>query len=216
MSMWMKKIISAEGVTEYLPGPHLDLLEARFGGSGAVMLLLDVSGSMSIREGGTGKLGKRRLELAQQGCAAFLEDAVGGGYAAGLLLWNHEVESSVAPDADGKAALRLLNRAQATGGTNIGPALELAGKQLLALDVQDRVIAVFGDGELGIDAKTARQMAAGLAAQGIRIITLGLGEASAKSLSVIATDASEASATTTSTMSSDIQGLARGLSRKKR
>ena len=92
------------------------------------------------------------------------------------------------------------------------PALVLAGRLLLDLDVSDRVIAVFGDGDLG-KAQAAKECAAELAAQGVRIITLGLGDASAQALAEISTETVDLTprATTSSTMSADIQGLARGI-----
>ena len=214
MSGWMKKVFSAEGVTEFRPGPHLDLLKKRFGQSGAVMLLLDVSGSMTARSGR-----KSHLDLAVAGCRGFIDDAIGGGYDAGLIFWSHDVQAHVPPSEDGNAARALLKRASHYGGgTNVLPALRLAGEVLLELDVSDRVIAVFGDGDLGNDA-AAKQCAAQLAARGIRIVTLGLGDASAQALAVISTETAQTvpRGTTSSTMSADIQGLARGLiARKKR
>ena len=210
----MKKVFSAEGVTEWKPGPHLDLLTKRFGQSGAVMLLLDVSGSMAARSGF-----RTHLSLAVDGCGGFIDDAIGGGYHAGLVFWSHDVQAHVLPSEDGNSARSLLKRAGAYGGgTNVLPALRLAGELLLDIDVSDRVIAVFGDGDLG-DAKAAKECAAELASQGIRIVTLGLGDASAEALAEISTETADTAprGTTSSTMSADIQGLARGLiGRKKR
>jgi uncharacterized protein (DUF58 family) len=210
----MKKVFSADGVTEWRPGPHLDLLTKRFRQSGAVMLLLDVSGSMTIMSGR-----RSRLDLAVDGCRGFIDDAVEGGYRAGLLLWSHDVRAHVPPSEDGQTARSLLKRAgKYSGGNNVLPALQLAGDLLLELDVSDRVIAVFGDGDLG-DARAAKECAAGLAAQGIRIITLGLGDASAQALAAISTETADAAprTTTSATMAADIQGLARGLvGRRKR
>ncbi len=211
MSTWMKKTITAESVTEFPTGPHLGLLEKRFGSSGAVMLLLDVSYSMDASVSS----GRTRLDAARDGCAGFLREAVAGGYETGLILWSHKIEGSEPPSTDGLAALKLLGRAEPTGATELAPALELAGKMLMSRDVQDRVIAVFSDGSLG-DETEAKASSVRLAQQGIRILALGLGETSAKSLSSISTEEAGAGAASAATMSDDIRGLARGLSMKRR
>jgi uncharacterized protein (DUF58 family) len=209
----MKRVFSAEGVTEWKPGPHLDRVTKRFGQSGAVMLLLDVSASMKARSAG-----RTHLDIAVDGCRGFIDDAIDGGYHAGLLLWGHDVQAHVIPSENGNTAQALLNLAdQYSGGTNVVPALQLAGKLLLDLDVADRVIAVFGDGDLG-NATAAKACATQLASQGIRIVTLGLGDASARALAEIATETVDGvqKGTTSSTMSADIQGLARGLMGRRR
>lgn len=204
MSTWMKKVIEAEGVTEYRPGPHLDKLEERFGGSGAVMLLLDVSGSM------TGD-----MDAAIEGSLGFVADAEGGGYQVGAALWDTGVVDSVAPSAKTKAAVEMLKKARARGGTNVTPALTMAGNELMKIDVKDRVIAVFGDGDLG-NTETAIAESKRLAALGIRIITLGLGASSAAALSKISTEAEHTESASSVTLSEDIRGLARGLVRKRK
>ncbi|KUF06679.1 hypothetical protein AUL38_11675 [Leucobacter sp. G161] len=203
MTTWMKKVIEAEGVTEFAPGPHLKKLEERFGGSGAVMLLLDVSGSMS-----------GNMRAAITGALGFVEEATGGGYLVGAALWHTRVEDYVAPAPDATAVRQLLEGASPMGGTNISSALELAGDLLMKIDVTDRVVAVFGDGDLG-DEDAARAEAHRLTRHGIRIITLGLGSASAAALSVISTESLPTAAATTTTLSDDIRGLARGLSVRK-
>ena len=199
----MKKIIEAEGVTEYRPGPHLARLEARFDASGAVVLLLDVSSSMHSD-----------MESAIRGALGFVDEASEGGYQVGAALWSTEVEASERPSKDIAQVKELLRGARAWGGTNATPALLWAGSELLALDVKDRVIAIFGDGDLG-DEERAKAIGSGLAAEGVRIITLGLGSASAQALSVVATEAEHVGEATHSTLSEDIRGLARGLTMRK-
>lgn len=221
MATWMKKIITAEGVTEYQPGSHLAKLSERFGGSGAVMLLLDVSGSMSLSADSKARASTSsdasRLTLSVEGCSGFIDEAVSGGYEVGLILWNHEIVGLQAPTKEGVEARELLKAAQATGGSQLSPALERAGEVLNNLDVSDRVIAVFTDGQLGSDEANARRISAALAAKDIRILTLGLGQESAKSLASISTeDSSRSNTTTGETMSADIRGMARGLVRRKR
>lgn len=201
----MKKLISAEGVTEYPPGPQLAALTARFDRSGAVMLLLDVSGSMAGEP----------LRMAVLGCEGFLNEAVAGGYQVGLILWSTDVVGFEAPTADGIPARALLRRARVQGGTDIVSSLDRAGACLLALDVFDRVIAVFGDGDLG-NAAQAKARAKVLAKSGVRILTLGLGAASAAALNAISTEQHGAPRSTTSEkMADDIRGLAQGLAARR-
>jgi Mg-chelatase subunit ChlD len=206
MTTWMKKVFDAEGVTEHPPGPHLTAVSDRFRRSGAIILLLDVSSSM----------GGDPLASAVRGCSGFIDDAIAGGYQVGLLLWSHEVVGFEPPTRDGAAARAMLKRARAGGGTYILPSLTLAGDHLLGLDVSDRVIAVFGDGDLG-NAFEASQCASALAERGVRILTLGLGAASAEALSVISTEQGIGPRSTTSAaMATDIRGLASGLAVRRR
>lgn len=206
MGTWMKKLIEAEGVTEYLPGPHLAELEKRFGGTGAVILMLDVSFSMS----------GARLHAAKQGCAGFIDDAVAGGYEVGLLLWNQGVAGFAPPQPGGDEARRLLASADVAGSTDAVPGLSAAGAHLLGMEATDRVIAVFGDGDLGDETKAVRK-ARELHKAGIRIVTLGLGDSSARALSVIASDPVEAPrAASVGSLKEDIRGMAQGLTLRKR
>lgn len=206
MATWMKKLVDAEGVTEYAPGPHLAELEKRFGGTGAVILMLDVSVSMR----------GERLASATQGCIGFIDDAVSGGYEVGLLLWNTGVAGFAEPQPGGAGARRLLASAKVDGGTNVVPALTRAGEHLLQMQVTDRVVAVFGDGDLG-DRTKAVSTAAELRASGVRIVTLGLGELSAQALGVIATDPDDVPrAASAASLREDIRGMAKGLTLRKR
>jgi hypothetical protein len=78
----------------------------------------------------------------------------------------------------------------------------------------DRVLAIFGDGDLG-DQQTAIRTAALLKADGIRIITCGLGDESAAQLGVISTETTESPRSATSgTIADSIAAMARGLARK--
>lgn len=181
MAGWMKKTYDAVGVTEWPPGPELDRLVKKFAQGGAVYLLIDVSGSM----------GKRNMESARQGGIKFIHEAIGGGYEVGVILWHHRVKGSVELSKDPTRAIQLLKSAKAGGGTTITPAIELARDGLLEwighYSGGDAVIAVFGDGDLGVPRSTATSLARQIHAEGIRVLTLGLGEESAGELSAIST-----------------------------
>lgn len=206
MATWMKRTFNAEGVTEYPAGLNLRHLTEKFGGSGAVVLCIDVSGSMAGAE----------LREAQKGGQGFISDAGAGGYRVGLVLWDHEVVASVAPTDDLARVRAELDRGRARGGTRLAPALELAQSMLLTTDVTDRVCVAFTDGALS-DQSEAEGRAAQMKSGGIRILTIGLGGAAARGLAAIASgDQPMTTASTADTLATDMQRIAGGLSVKRR
>lgn len=200
----MKKVFVAEGVTEYPPGPELERLRAAFQRNAAVYLCIDVSGSM-----------QDDLGDAVRGARSFLEEAIGGGYHVGVVLWSYSVEGITELSRSSVDAEALLCRARAGGGTQLTPALEAASEELLRFDAVDRVIAVFGDGMLG-DQREAEAMARSLTSRGIRILTLGLGEEAASSLASLDSEGGVPRMTQSASLSRDIQGLGAGLRRGRR
>ncbi len=198
---WIKKAYDAVGLTQYPVGKHLVALQAHFGGS--VVLCLDVSGSM---EGSS-------LRQAKEGCRRFVAEALGAGYSVAGLLWHHGVAGYTAPDRAGHAVDTLFSRASAGGGNDIVPALRRC-EQLLDGAAGDRVVAIFGDGDLG-DRSRALQEAARLAEKGIRVITCGLGEASAEALNAISSEAGASSRVAQQGSIADaIADMAKGLRRR--
>lgn len=207
MANWIKRAFASNGVTEYPVGPGLEDLQHRFGGS--VVLALDISGSMSVRDAGPDH-SMERLGQAVLGCRAFVEEAIGAHYSVGLILWNHGIAGSVPPSGSPGAVLELLSSAATAGGNNAVPFLGLAHQMLMASPAGDMVVAVFGDGDLGNPA-AAQAKAAELVADNIRILTCGLGDASARTLAAISTEASEPRAATGESIIESIAGMASGL-----
>ena len=202
MAGWTKKNFQADPVTEYLPGQNLNRLRASF--MGAVILALDVSGSM------TGS----RLEQARKGCQRFIDEAVGDKYSVGVILWHHSVNAFTPPDPSPQKARELIASASASGGNDIVPCLQDAHTALMKEPAGDRVVAIFGDGDLG-NPQSASAAAALLKADGIRIITCGLGDASAAQLDVISTEKSKSPRSATSeTIAESIASMAGGLIRR--
>ncbi|MFT4188843.1 MAG: VWA domain-containing protein [Aeromicrobium sp.] len=199
---WTRRTFDADGVTEHPVGPNFQRLRSEFGG--AVVLALDVSGSMS----------GDRIRKAVEGCHRFVEEAADAGYSVGVILWHHGIEDDVAPSSDPRAARGLLDRARASGGNKAVPFLTKAHEQLMALDVGDRVVAIFGDGDLGPQAAAERK-AAELVADGIRILTCGLGEGSARELATISTEEAAPRTATNDTLADSIASMAQGLTLKK-
>lgn len=198
---WIRKSFSSNGVTEYPVGPNFEKLRARF--RGAVVLALDVSGSMAGDS----------IVKAVSGSRRFIDEAVAGGYWVGAILWHHGVEDHVAPAVDPSDAHRLLKRAVAAGGNDAVPFLSLAHRQLMAVDAGDRVVAIFGDGDLG-DRHRAEVKAAELVRDNIRILTCGLGEGSARELATISTEAAVTRVATSDTLADTIAAMAKGLTRR--
>jgi Mg-chelatase subunit ChlD len=198
---WTRKSFSADGVTEHPVGPHFQRLRSRFGG--AVVLALDVSGSMH----------GDRLKKAVKGCERFIDEAVDAGYQVGVILWHHGIEGSTPPTVSPKEAHSLLSRAVAAGGNDAVPFLALAHQQLMELDVGDRVVAIFGDGDLG-NRGTAESKAAELVSDNIRILTCGLGEGSAHELATISTERAAPRIATSENLADSIASMAQGLIRK--
>lgn len=174
---WVRRDFSPVGVTQHPPGRHLAKLQEPY--CGKVLLCIDVSGSMS-----------GRLHHAVAGGQQFVAEAVAANYQVGLVLWDDGVHVHVPLSRDPKGVRKALDGARVAGGTNVTPTLELGIRELSGLS-GDRVIAVFGDGDIG-PVRAAVAAAHRAAAAGIRIIVRGLGDHAAAQLNLIATDANEA------------------------
>ncbi|WP_105034911.1 vWA domain-containing protein [Cryobacterium aureum] len=196
---WTKKNFDAVGLTQYPVGREFAALQDQFGGS--VILCLDVSGSMS----------GARLPQAVSGCHRFVAEAVAAGYDVAGLLWHLGVAGHTELSRDPRAADALFSTAFASGGNNIVPALHQCESQFEGR-TGDRVIAIFGDGDLG-DAGTAVREARRLADKGIRVLTCGLGDASAAELGSISTEPVAARVARSDGIADAIAGMADGLRR---
>ncbi|MGA5464325.1 vWA domain-containing protein [Mycobacterium sp. NPDC050041] len=199
MASWVRKTFDSHGLTQHAPGPHLSKIQDL--ASGLVVLCIDVSGSMA----------GNRLTEACAGARKFLAEATANGYKVALVSWDTSVIESYGFDAGAGAVDAVLKRGLRNGGgTNIVPALEHSHKILAGLR-GDRVVAVFGDGDLG-DESGAKGRAGAMHAEGIRIITLGLGHGAAAALDAISTERGEPPRVVDeSNISSGIAGLARVL-----
>lgn len=192
MAGWIRRPFSAPGLTQIPPGPQLGALQGRFGGT--VMLCIDVSGSMD---------GQPILE-AVRGARQFVAEAVAAHYSVGVMLWNTLVVSVCEPSHDGEAALALLapvNHAQ--GGNNLFVPLEQC-HQILGRFTGDRVVALFGDGDLTPKGQVLVKVAE-MKADNIRFVTRGLGPYAAQEFGEI-TDEEPATATI-----ADVADLADGI-----
>jgi len=161
MSSWVRSNFDAIGLTQSPPGKYLEVLQRQYGGT--VLLCIDVSGSMSGEP----------LRQAIKGGEQFLREAVDAHYKCGLVLWNHQVERYVAPDTRHSKVLGVLRNAESTGGNDLVPTL-LVAKKLFQPPRDDRVLCIFGDGDIGSQ-PTVVPLARELCAMGVRIVVRGLG-----------------------------------------
>jgi uncharacterized protein (DUF58 family) len=173
VSTWIRRTYDAIGVTQAPPGKHLAALQEPY--IGKVLLCIDVSGSMY-----------NRIHHAVAGARTFVAEAVEAHYEVGLVLWHHGVAGFVPLSRDPAKMLKALAGATISGGNNITPTLEL-GIEQLGRRTGDRVMAIFGDGDIGAVAP-AQKVARRAAGLGIRIIVRGLGDHAAAQLRLIATD----------------------------
>jgi Mg-chelatase subunit ChlD len=172
VSSWLRKQFDGVGLTQSPPGPYFAALQAKYGGT--VLLCIDVSHSMNGEP----------LSQAIAGGERFLTEAVGAHYKCGLVLWHHRIARYIPPDAPHDEVLDGLRSPVRPGGTNLVPALDL-GKKVLGPRSGDRVMCVFGDGDLG-DRHSALGLAQELCAMGIRIVVRGLGPGAMEALSELA------------------------------
>lgn len=167
MSGWIRRAYAAPGITQIPAGPHLRSLQGRFGGT--VMLMIDVSGSMDGRP----------IVEAARGARQFVAEAVDAHYQVGLMLWNTAVRAECAPSPDGAAALVVLASLHSASGGNhlIGP-LDRC-HQVLDEYTGDRVVALFGDGDLTPTEQVLERVAR-MKSENIRFVTRGLGTVAAE------------------------------------
>lgn len=171
MSSWVRKRFEGAGLTQSPPGPHFGVLQAKY--RGTALLCIDVSGSMY---GGP-------LRQAIDGGILFLDEAFDAGYDCGLVLWHHDIEAYVRPGSARAEVADRLAAAVSTGGNDLLPTLRIAKEDLAPL-TGDRVLCVFGDGDVG-NRSAAVTAARELCALGVRIVVRGLGHGATEQLSAL-------------------------------
>jgi uncharacterized protein (DUF58 family) len=156
-------------------------LQGRFGGT--VMLCIDVSGSMHgapIRE-------------AVRGAGDFVAEALAAHYNVGVMLWNHRVEAVCEPTADGSDARALLAAVTGARGNNNLLIALVHCHQILDRFTGDRVVALFGDGDLTPKPDVLVKVAQ-MKSENIRFVTRGLGVFAAQEFGEISDEEPSSSA----------------------
>jgi Mg-chelatase subunit ChlD len=168
VASWVKRDFAGVGLTQYQPGPRLAAVQERY--IGRALLCIDVSGSMSGSP----------LREAIAGGLDFLTEAEQAHYRCGLILWHHEVAAHLPHTAAGEEVEARLRSARASGGNQLVPSIEVAIGEFGKL-TGDRVVCVFGDGDVGDEVATAAE-AARARALGIRFVVRGLGSGASECL----------------------------------
>jgi len=199
MPDWIRRSFTAAGLTQIPPGPHLSALQARFGGT--VMLCIDVSGSMD----GT------PVFQAVRGAQEFVAEAVAAHYKVGVMLWNTDVVALAEPTADGSGASQLLASVTgAYGGTSLLAPLYRC-HQILDEYSGDRVVAIFGDGDLGPRDQVLAKVAQ-MKAEDIRFVTRGLGPLAAQEFATVSSeDPADVEVSKVEDLAAGIAGMAASL-----
>jgi hypothetical protein len=158
-------------------------MQRRLGG-GTAMLLLDVSGSM--QDPALSVIpGHAPIHEAVLGARRFLDDAVEALYNVGIILWHSNVAAERLPTEGGEPAYELLDSGNfPRGGTELYPALDRV-HAVLKRYTGDRVVAIFGDGDLGRQASLARRKVDEMKQENIRFTTRGLGSVAAEAFADI-------------------------------
>ena len=201
MANWIRRSFSAPGLTQIPPGPHLRAVQDRFGGT--VMLCIDVSGSMS---------GTPLIE-AVRGARQFVAEAIAAHYKIGVILWDTGVAALAEPTPDDRAATAVLDDAHICGGTNLLPAL-IRCHDVLDSFTGDRVVAVFGDGDVGPNRDNVLARVARMKGENIRFVTRGLGPYAAHEFGEISDEEpSTAAIDDVTNLANGIAGMAASLKR---
>lgn len=139
----------------------------------AIMLVLDNSGSMAFFVMGSSR---SKMEIANEAAAA----AVGmldKRDMLGVIAFNsdYEVLVPLAPNKDAAKTQKIIRNIGADGGTNLGPALEAATRQLQSVNAKVKHIIVLSDGR-----SQNHEYLPGIAqralAQGIKVSTISVGD----------------------------------------
>jgi Mg-chelatase subunit ChlD len=143
------------------------------------MLCIDVSGSMDGKP----------IHEAVRGAKKFVSEAVEARYKVGVMLWNTQVTDLAEPTSDGKGAMKLLHRTHgAAGGTRLIGPLDHCHQVLDRFkDAPDRVVALFGDGDIPPKDQVLRKVAQ-MKAEDIRFVTRGLGRRAAAEFAEISSE----------------------------
>jgi len=148
-----------------------------------------------------------------RGARQFVAEAVAAHYKIGVILWDTGVAALAEPAPDALAATAVLDRAHIHGGTDLLPAL-IRCHQILDDFTGDRVVAVFGDGDLGPARDVVLDRVARMKAENIRFVTRGLGPSAAREFGEISDeDPSSAAIDNVADLADSIAGMATSLNR---
>ncbi|MCC6678972.1 MAG: VWA domain-containing protein [Phycisphaerales bacterium] len=150
----------------------------------AIVFVLDSSGSM--RRGVSGS-GRSQMEIANESTIAAIR-ALDARDLVGVVAFSRdpEVVVELGPNSDPARTIGLVRGITPDGGTAIGPALAEASRMLASSDAKLKHIVLLSDGR-SMGEETLPDQAAAIAAQGIRISSIAMGnDASVGTMELIA------------------------------
>lgn len=163
---------------------RLDLPEQLVTPGAAVVIVLDVSGSMSKSVMGTRLT---QMEIAIEGAAQAIR-TMDKTDMVGVIAFSDMTQVIVPLDRnrDPEASARRVGTISADGGTVIGPAMQLARAQLLGATADEKHVILLTDGR-STDPEQLPGLSAKMKSEGIRVSTIGIGDqADAATLSSMA------------------------------
>ncbi len=152
---------------------RLDLPERLISPAAAVVLVLDVSGSMRRGVMGTGL---SQMRIAAEGAAEAIK-TLDKSDLVGVITFSDQTSEVIAlgPNTNAEATAAQVRRISADSGTIMGPALELARTRLQAAKADEKHVIVLSDGR-SQDAERIGLIADGFAEAGIRVTSISVGD----------------------------------------
>lgn len=152
---------------------RLDLGERLVERRTAIVLVLDASGSMGARVGGS----LRSQQEIANAAAAAAAVSLGSGDLVGVIAFASAASWVVplGPNTEPAATEAAINGISSGGGTNLPPALELARDALVPAEAAVKHVIVLSDGR-SRGAEGLPELAANLAAEGINLSTISVGD----------------------------------------
>lgn len=153
---------------------RLDPPQRRNTPRGAMMIVVDVSGSMAAPVGSTGK---SQLELASTAAIASL-NALTPRDLVGVITFesSHRVLVPLQENTDRARISRAILSMAPGGGTNMFPAIRAAGRALAAAEACVKHIVVLSDGQTVGSPADGAEIARLLGAAGITVSTVAIGD----------------------------------------
>lgn len=152
---------------------RLDLPERLISPAAAVMIVIDCSGSMGFRVGGSRR---SKQAIANDGAAAAVR-ALDNTDLLGVVIFNNQPELliSLSPNDQPERSAKLIEGIEPDGGTNVPPALEMAANHLRAAKAETKHIIVLSDGR-SQNTQVLPSMVESIAADGIKVSTIAVGD----------------------------------------
>jgi len=141
---------------------------------GALAIVIDVSGSMSMPVPGTTA---SRIDLAIEAAVSALESLSSRDYVAVIAFaGDYRIAVPLGPNTDPRGSAAAIRSSSPMGGTNLYPAIRAAGQLLLNASGGVRHVLAISDGETTGTPQEGAEIAGLLAQAGITVTTVGIAD----------------------------------------